>query len=373
MTRLRVLHCIYDDPANPWLGGGGAHRVFELYRRLTGAVDATVAMGAYPGSREEDREGVRYLPLGVDRPYALSRLTYGRAATTLLRSASYDVGIFDFSVYTPIRVPRPRRVGRRVGHVVHMLIGPTARDRWGPILGGLVERRERRMLGRAEQVQTTSSWMADRLGPLVADGADIRVVRSGVDDAFFGVERTESDYILYYGRFDVYQKGLDILLSAAGALLEGRPGLRLVIAGRGRDADSLGRMVREHRLSDRMEVVVDPSRERVLVLLSGARVLLHPSRFEGLPVVPAEAMAAGVPVVATAVGALDEIVPPGAGTLVGSEDIEGLVGAAAALLDDEEARTGVSTRARRAAMAFSWDTVASEHLAHLEAMARAEG
>lgn len=369
MNRLRVLHCIYDDPSNPWLGGGGAHRVFELYRRLTGAVDATVAMGAYPRSREEDREGVRYLPLGVGRPYALSRLTYGRAATALLRSASYDVGIFDFSVYTPIRVPRPRRVG----HVVHMLIGPTARDRWGRVLGGLVERRERRMLGRAERVQTTSSWMADRLGPLVADGADIRVVRSGVDDAFFGVERAESDYILCYGRFDIYQKGLDILLSAAGALLERRPGLRLVIAGRGRDADSLGRMVREHRLSDRMEIVVDPSRERVLGLLSGARVLLHPSRFEGLPVVPAEAMAAGLPVVATDVGALDEIVPPGAGTLVGSEDIEGLVGAAAALLDDDEARKDVSARARRAARAFSWDTVAGEHLAHLEVMARPEG
>lgn len=365
MSRLRVLHCIYDDPGNPWLGGGGAHRVFELYRRLTEDVSATVAMGAYPGSDEEDREGVRYVPLGVSRPYALSRLTYGRAATALLRSGEYDVGIFDFSVYTPIRVPR----GRPVGHVVHMLIGPSARDRWGSALGGLVERRERRMLGRARRVQTTSSWMAERLEPLVAGGADVRVVRSGVDDAFFRVERRESDYILYYGRFDAYQKGLDILLAAAERLLEGHPKLRLVLAGRGRDAEQVARLVRESRLSSRMEVVADPARERVLGLLSGARLLLHPSRFEGLPVVPAEAMAAGVPVVATNVGALEEMVPTDAGTLVAPLDADGLYRAAAALLHDDDVRRRMSDRARAAARAFSWETVAGEHLAHLRAWA----
>jgi len=80
---LRVLHFIYDDPANPWVAGGGAVRVFELYRRLGGRVDATVVTGNYPGAADGVQGGVRYLRLGATGPYALSRLTYARAANAL--------------------------------------------------------------------------------------------------------------------------------------------------------------------------------------------------------------------------------------------------------------------------------------------------
>ena len=173
-ARPRVLHCIYDDPANPWLGGGGAHRVLELYRRLTGELDVTVAAGAFPGSgawepegaRSAERDGVVYRFLGRPTPYPVSRWTYARAAGRLMReglaSGEYDAAVFDFSVYTPLRVP----ADPRVGHVVHMPIGPTAGRRWGALPGRIVAWREQRMLGRARCVQTTSEWMRDRLRPL---------------------------------------------------------------------------------------------------------------------------------------------------------------------------------------------------------------
>jgi hypothetical protein len=122
---LRVLHCIYDDPSNPWVGGGGAVRVGELYRRLAGEVEATVATGSFPGAHEEERDGVRFRRLGAEHPYAWSRLSYGRAANALLRSAEFDAAVFDFSVYTPILVPRDRPVGITVHHVT----GPTASQR----------------------------------------------------------------------------------------------------------------------------------------------------------------------------------------------------------------------------------------------------
>jgi hypothetical protein len=122
---LRVLHCIYDDPRNPWVAGGGAVRVFELYRRLAGRVDATVASGSFPDARDEVIDGVRYRRLGAPAPYAWSRLTYARAATRLLAHGDYDVAVFDFSVYTPLRIPTDRPVGLTVHHVT----APTARER----------------------------------------------------------------------------------------------------------------------------------------------------------------------------------------------------------------------------------------------------
>ena len=73
--------------------------------------------------------------------------------------------------------------------------------------------------------------------------------------------------------------------------------------------------------------------------MSGALALLMPSRLEGLPMVPAEAMAAGVPVVATDVAAVSEVVaPPDGGVLVPPDDAGALAAAALALLDDPARR-----------------------------------
>lgn len=370
MSRLRVLHCIYDDPRNPWLGGGGAHRVYEIYRRLTEELDVTVAAGAFPGAADGPRDGVEYRFLGMRRPYALSRLTYGRAATSLLREGDYDAAYFDFSVYTPIRVPTTRRVG----HVVHMPIGTTADRRWGRLVGGLVAAREERMLSRARRVETTSRWMEAWLRPRVAPGARIDVVRSGVDDSFFDVERSESDHVLYYGRFDLYQKGLDVLFEAAPAILDAAP-VRLVLAGRGKDAGEVEALAAE--LGNRVEVIRDPDRTTVQSLMAGALCQLHPSRFEGLPMVPAEALAAGVPLVATDVGAVAEIVVGGlddegsndAGRLIPAGDAGALARAASELLANPGLRDRISRQARIAARPFSWDAVAEGHLAHARSLA----
>ena len=47
---MKILHTIYDDPSNPWLGGGGAFRTFEISKRLTDKHDITILCGRYPGS-----------------------------------------------------------------------------------------------------------------------------------------------------------------------------------------------------------------------------------------------------------------------------------------------------------------------------------
>lgn len=366
---MRVLHCIYDDPANPWVAGGGAHRVREIYGRLGGRVDATVASGSYPGARDEVVEGVRYRRLGAPGPYAWSRLTYARAATRLLAARAYDAALFDFSVYTPIRLPRRAPVGL----VVHMLHGTTAADRFGRAVGGAVRLAEARGLRQARWISTTSRWMEAQLRPIVRPGTRVVLVGSGVPDEFASVERTEGDYLLYYGRFDVFQKGIDVALSAFRRIAAARPDVRLVLAGRGRDEARVRALAAGLEPDARVEVRANPSRAEVLALLSGALALLMPSRLEGLPMVPAEAMAAGVPVVATDVAAVGEVVsPPEGGVLVPPDDAEALAAAALALLDDPVRRARVSASARASSRRFSWDAVAADHLRFLEQIAEAQ-
>ncbi|HEX6590160.1 MAG TPA: glycosyltransferase family 4 protein [Longimicrobiales bacterium] len=368
MSRLRVLHCIYDDPANPWVGGGGALRVLELYSRLTDRVDATVATGAWPGARDETIEGVRYARLGVPRPYALSRLSYGAAATRLLERAPYDVGIFDFSGYTPIRLPR----GRRTGIVVHMLHSPAASGRWGRAGAAALGAVERAMLRRSADVCITSDWMRRELEPLVRTGTRFHLVRTGVPDDFFAVERRPERVFLYYGRFDIYQKGLDVLLDAWSGLARDGAAPPLRMLGRGKDAARLGAMVAERGLGELVSLHESPSRAEVLDAMTHARALVHPSRFEGLPAVPAEAMAAGVPVVATRVGAVSEMIRAG-GILIDPELAEPLRDAVRRLDGDATLRAELSRGARADAASWQWSRVADEHVAFLEAVAGRNG
>jgi glycosyltransferase involved in cell wall biosynthesis len=366
---LRVLHVIYDDPANPWVAGGGAVRVLELYRHLRGRVAATVATGNYPGARDETIEGIRYLRLGARGPYAWSRLSYAAAANRLLRTAAYDAAVFDFSTYTPILVP----TGRPVGITVHHVSGPTARERWGPVLGPGIGTAERTMIRRASRLSATSLATRDLLRELVP-GVPIDMVYAGVPDELFDLPRRPEEYVLYFGRLDVFQKGLDTLLQALAILVRDRPGLELRIAGRGKDADRVAAMARELGVERNVRMLGAVSEAERQALFAGAAVQLMPSRFEGFGMVAAEAMAAGVPLVAAAAGSLPEVVDaPRGGVTFPAGDAAALAAAAARLLDDRAARDALGTSARRSAERFRWDAVAADHLEFLGRIARGRG
>jgi glycogen synthase len=355
---VKVLHFIYDDRANPWVAGGGAVRAFEIYRRLAGRVSATMVTGNYPGAVPGEEEGVRFTRIGGRRPYAWSRLTYGLWANWLLRTGGYDVAVFDYSAYTPIFLPR----GRPVGLAVHHVTAPTARARWGRLLGGAVAVVERAMLRRARWISLSARVVEPELRSLTMPGARIELVGAGVAEEFFQVRRQESGYVLFFGRLDVFQKGLDTVIEAFRLLHSTRSGLRLLIAGRGKDARMVERLVAEAGLADRVEMLGPVTDDRRLELLAGASLMLMPSRFEGFGLVAAEAMAAGVPLVTSDAGSLPEVVaPPRGGITVPAGDAAALAAAAGDLLDDANRRAELSRTAREHARRFTWEAVADRH------------
>lgn len=371
---LHVLHCIYDDPANPWVGGGGAARVRELYARLAGAVDVTVLTGNHPGAADGEVAGVRYRRLGAARPYAWSRATFGRAASRQLRLARYDVAVVELSAYTPIVLPPDRPVAI----AAQMLIGPEAARRWGTLGGRAVAWAERRWLRGARHACAASRRLAGELAPLLAPDAEITVVGNGVGPvpAPPPAPAADAEELLCYGRFDVHQKGLDVLLDAMALVRRDRPATRLRIAGRGRDAARLRALVAARAPARAVVVEESPSPARVAALFAGAALLVAPSRFEGVPLAFMEAMAAGLPVLATDVGGVSELRTEGDASgivLVPPGDAAALARAAVALLDDRARRDRMRDAARRAARDWSWDAVAERHLAFLHRVAERGG
>jgi len=361
-VRLRVLHCIYDDPKNPWVAGGGAVRLHELYRRLQDELDVVVLTGNYPGARDESVDGVQYRRAGVAAPYAWSRLTYARAAGRLLREMTYDVGVFDFSVYTPLPWPDDRPIGL----TVHHLTGPTARQRWGKVPGGAIAALEERALRKARCISVTSRVTEEQIRAIVGAATPLIPVAAGVPDELFELARHEEEYLLFFGRIDWFQKGIDTLLAAMAILAARFPGIELRIAGRGKDLERARALAVELGIADRCRFLGSVSTEERAQLFAGARALLMPSRFEGFGMVAAEAMAAGVPVVATTAGSLPEVVdPPAGGLLVPPGDPGALAAAAERLMLDDSLRQELSRSARQSAERFRWDAVARQHLQFL--------
>jgi glycosyltransferase involved in cell wall biosynthesis len=154
----------------------------------------------------------------------------------------------------------------------------------------------------------------------------------------------EPGFFLFVGRLRI-RKGVEVLLEAMKTL----PAARLLIAGDGEHRAPLERRAAELELGSAIRFLGRCDAARVRGLLCGARALVVPSIYEGMPLVVLETMEAGVPVIASAVSGIPEVVEDGGtGWLVPPEDPEALAGALAEALADpaEAARRGAAGRRR---------------------------
>jgi glycosyltransferase involved in cell wall biosynthesis len=147
--------------------------------------------------------------------------------------------------------------------------------------------------------------------------------------------RGERRLLLYLGHLERF-KGLFELVDAVALLRSRHPDLQLVLAGVGPAADDL----RHHAESlglPALEFAGWVETEEKARLLAEATCLVLPSHQEALPLVVLEAMAAGVPVVATNVGGIPETIRDGVdGLLVPPGDAETLASALSRILDEPE-------------------------------------
>ena len=149
------------------------------------------------------------------------------------------------------------------------------------------------------------------------------------------------------------QKGWDVLARAAPRVREHVPGAAFVVIGEGPERAALERLAGG-------SVCFAGARDDAAALLSAFDVLAVPSRYEGLPLAPIEAMHAGIPVVAADVPGLREVVGE-AGLLVAPEAPEALAAALERLAGDEALRTSLGVQARaRAGERFSVGRMAAE-------------
>jgi glycosyltransferase involved in cell wall biosynthesis len=193
---------------------------------------------------------------------------------------------------------------------------------------------------------------------------DAQVVFNGASLSDFASAKpyaAKRPYIFAMGRL-VPQKGFDVLLRA---LKKSQVDwLDLLLAGDGSERAKLEGVVAELGLGGQVSFLGRADRQQVPSFLSGCAFFVIPSRTdEGMPVVCAEAMAAGKAIIGTRVGGVPEIVSDGeTGLLVGPEDVEALASAIRRLAGDESLSRRLGEAGRAQSERFSWPRITREYL-----------
>jgi glycosyltransferase involved in cell wall biosynthesis len=221
----------------------------------------------------------------------------------------------------------------------------------------------RRAVRRGAWVHTDSQFVADEVVEAFAVAPErVRAVHPGIPLLAEGGRPPDlgpvDRYILAVGTVEP-RKDYPGLVHAFDQLAGDRPDVGLVVAG----AEAWGAEPFRAALEE------SPHRGRIIrpgylddaslgALIRGAAVLAYPSRYEGFGFPPLQAMAAGVPVVATAAGSIPEVVGTAAATVpVG--DSPALAEALAAVLDDADVARRRAAEGRERAALFSWASLAA--------------
>ena len=171
------------------------------------------------------------------------------------------------------------------------------------------------------------------------------------------------------------QKGTDVFVDAMIRVLPDRPDVTAVVLGRATAEhqgflEELKARVAAAGLSDRILFPGEVGPTETAPWYRALDLFIAPQRWEGFGVTPLEAMASGVPVVATTVGAFSELVESGrTGTLIPPGDLDAMAEAAARWLDDPAAMKGAGEAGReRVTMVFSLEAEATGINAVYEAL-----
>jgi len=178
----------------------------------------------------------------------------------------------------------------------------------------------------------------------------LHVVHCGVSPEQFEPRRHEGrgSRLLFVGRLAAV-KGLPVLLEAVAHLAKDRQDVTLVVAGDGPDRAKLEAQAKRLGIGSRVEFRGYQSQAQVREVLRQTDVFAMASFAEGVPVVLMEAMAAGVPVIATRIAGVPELVEDGvSGFLVPPGEPQTIAEKAAMLLDNAELRNrfGAAGRAK---------------------------
>lgn len=340
----RVMETLYS------FVNGGSERIGSLlaaqFAEAGWPVEVCATHSAHgPSADWLQQVGVPTHGLDVD---TLSRVGRRWRIYRLLRERQIDIlHVQHFSIlalcYWPARLAGVRRIV--VTEHAEKLLHRTPK----------AERLARQYAQRADLVTVIHGGLRSRLVDHMGVAPErVRLIPNGIDhhrfqpappDAKCRRELGDKDNELLVGcvaRLHEAKDHASLLRSLAALPQSTAHSVRLALIGDGEERHNLEQLARELRIDDRVHFLGD--RDDVERLLPQLDLFVLPSKTEGVPLVLLEAMACGVPCIATSVGGVPELLDDDAGVLVPAECPEELSSALHQLLEDGERRQELARR-----------------------------
>jgi len=204
----------------------------------------------------------------------------------------------------------------------------------------------------------------------------VRVVKNIIKPDFYVAERREAEQptVLFISRF-IRQKGIFDLLDAVPGVLKKLPTARFVFVGSGDDAGEFDAKLREKQLVSVVRRIEHLNNTETVAFYSSAWTLVFPTHFpEGMPMVVAEAMAAGVPIITTRTNFSHSYMSTGDHCLfVDGGNPASIEAQILYVLRNRELRQHMSSNNRRLSQSFRADIVTREFLGIYKELRRSPG
>jgi len=298
-------------------------------------------------------------------PYngSVARLQFGLVSATRVRRWLRD-GDFDV---VHVHEPAPPSLSLLAcmihdGPLVATFHAALTKSRWLAMSDTLLQPFLEKLSGRIAVSDAARKVIVEHLG------ADAVVIPNGVAVSHYTDARPLPGYpraggtVGFIGRYDEPRKGMDVLVPALEKLVPQRPGLRLLVAGRGEAEEFLAGVPRAVR--ERIDLMGQVSERDKARMLKSVDVYCAPNTGqESFGVILLEAMAARTPIVASELEAFKRVLGGGvAGQLFPIGDSAALARELARVLDDAALRRRLVEAAAKAVVPYDWSTVVKEVL-----------
>lgn len=349
---MKIVIFDMDNLKNPFWAAGQARATREVGKILAKKHSVVVYCAKYPGYKNYSEDGIRYVHVGINSKYPkINNFAFIFTIPYMVRKIKADVIIENFNA--PTSVSFAPLFTKIPVIALPTMFNAEEFSRKYHLPFYLIERYGMKFYKYIMPYSDVDASKALRLNPKIT----YKVIPQGVSKEYFKINHLKPEYILFLGRFDLAQKGVDLLIKAYSRVAN-RIKYPLVVAGKGPDEKKIKDLIEKLNLTSKVSIVGPAYGEKKFDLISKAFFVAFPSKHDELSLWMLEAFASGMPIVSFD---LPELKWAGEKAMLKAKkfDIDEYAELMMKLVDPK-VNQGMRIEARNLAKKYTWEKVAND-------------